>query len=162
MNRKLVFVLTALACGAFAADKPRGFSGMWVLDPHSPRPGGAPNQVETKIRLEGSMMTLESKYSRPPNGIVPMLYLGVMATKLCLNVNGGEQENLVGPFDIQSKTRMDGLQMLTDFVATMFGDEIRGQWIYTLSNDAKHLIIEIKEKTGEGSLAHGTLYFVRK
>ena len=163
MNKNISLALFLLITySASGTSDEHGFSGMWVLDKRSPRPGNAPSSMETRIKLKGSSVTIESTFSEPANGIVPLLYLGVMTTKLSLTMDGREQENSVGPFDIQSKTTFDGKQMLTDWIATILGEQVQGHWTHRLSDDARHLILEIREISAHGQHGEAILYFVRK
>ena len=38
--------------------------------------------LEQKIKLSGSKITIESKFSEPSNGTLPLLYLGVLTNEL--------------------------------------------------------------------------------
>jgi hypothetical protein len=139
-----------------------GFSGKWILDRRSPRPGDAPNNLETRIKQDGSGVTIESTFKEPDNAVVPLLYLGVMTTKLHLGTGGREEQNQIGPFQMALKTTMNGNQMLTDWTAEMQGDQVQGHWTHTLSDDGKHMTLEIKEDSPQGRTHQATLYFVRK
>ena len=147
---------------ASAKDSPDGFSGKWVLDKHSPRPGDAPNGLETKIKQDGSGVTIESSFREPDNGVVPLLYLGVMANKLHLTTDGQEQQSQIGPFMAAFKTSADGNKLSTDWKAQINGDPVEGHWVHTLSDDGKHMTLEIKETSTHGQHAEATLNFVRK
>ena len=81
-------LFTTFAGLAGAKDTPDSFSGKWVLDKHSPRPGDAPNDLQTKIKQDDSGVTIESTFKEPDNGVVPLLYLGVMTNKVHLNTGG--------------------------------------------------------------------------
>lgn len=147
----------------FAKDaKDQGFSGKWTLDKHSPRPGDAPNNLETKIKQDSSGVSIESTFKEPDNGVVPLVYVGVMTTKIHLNTDGQEQETLVGPFTMRTKTMLNGNQMLTDWTAQVKDDQVQGHWTHTLSDDGRRMTLEIKEMSTQGQHAEATLYFVRK
>ena len=145
-----------------ARDNPDSFSGKWVLDKHSPRPGDAPNALETKIKQDDSGVTIESSFKEPDNGVVPLLYLGVMTNKLRLNADGQEQQTQIGPFMAVFKTTMDGNKLSTDWKAQINGDPVEGHWIHTLAGDGKHMTLEIHESSTRGQHAEATLQFVRK
>src|SRR5271168_5571562 len=145
-----------------AKDNPDSFSGKWVLDKQSPRPGDAPNGLETKIKQDGSGVTIESSFKEPDNGVVPLLYLGVMTNKLHLTTDGQEQQSQIGPFMAAFKTTADGNKLQTDWKAMINGDAVEGHWVHTLSDDGKHMTIEIKESSTHGQHAEATLTFVRK
>ncbi len=162
---KLAVSLSALVLiisTAFVNAKDEGFAGHWILDKGSPRPGDCPNQLEQKIKQDSSGLTIESTFKEPENGVVPLLYLGVMTTKLHLNVNGEEQQNQIGPFQMGSKTTLNGSQMETEWKARAKEDEVNGHWVHTLSSDGRHMTLEIKESSTRGQNAVAKLYFVRK
>lgn len=162
--RVLTAVLLAASVLALHAKdvKDQGFSGKWVLDKHSPRPGDAPNNMETKIKQDGSGVTIESTFKEPDNGVVPLVYLGIMTTKLHLNTDGQPQETIIGPFTMNIKSMMNGNQLLTDWTAQAKEDQVQGHWIHTLSDDGKHMTLQIQESSTQGQHADATLYFVRK
>lgn len=139
-----------------------GFSGKWILDKRSPRPGDAPNNLETRIKRDGSGVTIESTFKEPDSATVPLLYLGVMTTKLHLGTGGREEQNRIGPFQMAMKTTIKGNQMLTDWTAEVRGDQVQGHWTHTLSDDGNRMTLEIKEDSTQGRVAQTTLYFVRK
>jgi hypothetical protein len=138
------------------------FSGKWVLDKQSPRPGDAPNELETKIKQDNAGFSMESTFLEPKNGVVPLLYLGIMAEKVQLNTDGQERETQIGPFTAKFKSSMDGNKLLTDWTAQIKGDLVQGHWVHTLSEDGKHMTLEIQETSTQSQHAEATLYFVRK
>ena len=141
--------------------KDEGFSGRWVLDKNQPS-ADAPGNLETKIKQDGSGMTIESTFKEPDNGVVPLLYLGVMTTRMHLNCDGRQEQNQIGPFQMTSKTIVNGNQMDTEWTAAVKEDQVQGHWTHTLSDDGKHLTLEIKESATQGQIAQATLHFVRK
>jgi hypothetical protein len=149
----------ALASAKESADS---FSGKWILDKHSPRPGDAPNSLETKIKQDNSGLTIESTFKEPDNGVVPLLYLGVMAEKVHLSTDGQEQQQQIGPFMATFKSMMDGNKLTTEWAALIKGDQVQGHWVHTLSDDGKHLTLDIQESSTHGQHAEATLQFVRK
>lgn len=149
------------SCILQAQDK--NFSGKWVLDKHSTAPSNAPQKLETQIKQDGSgVITIESRFLEPSNGTVPLLYLGIMATKVKLSTDGQEQQNTIGPFQMASKSTMDGDQLKTDWTATVKDDSVQGHWIQRLSDDGKHMTWEITESSTHGQQGQATLNFVRK
>lgn len=163
MNRAVIVTGLVLAFSVFNVNaKDEGFSGKWVLDKASPRPGDCPNQLEQRIKKDGSGVTIESTFKEPESGVVPLLYLGVMTTRLHLNTSGEDQQNQIGPFQMGSKTKLDGNQMNTDWTAMVKGDQVQGHWTHKLSNDGRHMTLEIKETSTHGQHSEATLYFVRK
>jgi len=155
----IAFVVLSLAGAKENADS---FSGKWTLDKHSPRPGDAPNNLETKIKQDGGGLTVESTFQEPKNGVVPLLYLGIMAETVRLSTDGQERESQIGPFTAKFKSSVDGNKLLTDWTAQIKDDQVQGHWIHTLSDDGKHMTLEIKESSTHTQHAEATLYFVRK
>jgi hypothetical protein len=160
----LLFTITfVIASGlASAKDNPDSYSGKWVLDKHSPRPGDAPNSLETKIKQDNSGVTIESSFKEPDSGVVPLLYLGVMTNKLHLTTDGQQQQSQIGPFMAVFKTTMEGNKLMTEWKAQINGDPVEGHWVHTLSDDGKHMTLEIQESSTHGQHAEATLNFVRK
>ena len=161
---RLLFAMTFVVVVrlASAKDNPEGFSGKWVLDKHSPRPGDAPNSLETKIKQDGSGVTIESSFKEPDNGVLPLLYLGVMTNKLYLPTDGQELQSQFGPFMAVFKSSLDGNKLVTDWKAQINGDPVEGHWVHTLSEDGRHMTLEIKESSTHTQHAEATLTFVRK
>ena len=153
-------ILIALTFPAYPKDE--GFSGRWVLDKGSQLPAGGPGNLQTRIKQDGSGLTIESTFREPDNGIVPLVYLGVMTTKLRLSLDGSQQQNAIGPFQMASKTSMNGKQMETEWTAMVKGDQVQGHWTHTLSDDGKHMTLEIKESSTQGQSGQATLHFVKK
>jgi hypothetical protein len=145
-----------------AKDAPDSFSGKWVLDKHGARPAEAPNSLETKIKQDESGLSFESSFKEPDNGVVPLLYLGVMTNKLHLNTDGQDQQSQIGPFMAVFRTMLDGNKMTTQWKAQINGDPVEGHWVHTLSDDGKHMTLEITESSTHGQHAEATLTFVRK
>lgn len=144
-----------------ASAKDEGFSGRWVLDKDQPSTD-EPVNLEIKMKQDGSGMTIESTFKEPDTGIVPLLYLGVMTTRMHLSFDGSTQQNQIGPFQMASKTNLDGNKMETQWTAAVKDDQVQGHWTHTLSDDGKHMTLEIKENSTQGQTAQATLHFVRK
>ncbi len=153
-------ILIVLTLPAYAKDE--GFSGRWVLDKGSELPSGGPGNLQTRIKQDNSGLTIESTFREPDNGIVPLVYLGVMTTKLRLSLDGTQQQNAIGPFQMASKTSISGKQMETEWTAMVKGDQVQGHWTHTLSDDGKHMTLEIKESSTQGQSSQATLHFVKK
>ena len=164
--KSIILLFTIALVGGLSAgsakDNADSFSGKWVLDRQSPRPGDAPNSLETKIKQDDSGLTIESAFKEPDNGVVPLLYLGVMTNKLHLTTDGQEQHSQIGPFMTVFKTTMDGKKLMSDWNAQINGDPVQGHWVHTLSDDGKHMTLEIKQSSTHGQHAEATLTFVRK
>ena len=160
----LLFTIACVAVltTASAKDNDDGFSGKWTLDKNGERPGDAPNNLETKIKQDNSGLTIESTFREPENGVVPLLYLGVMAEKVHLATDGQEQQQQIGPFMATFKSTLDGGKLTTEWAALIKGDMVQGRWIHTLSDDGKHMTLEIQESSTHDQHAEATLQFVRK
>ena len=154
-------ILLLAAIGGSAGARDDSFSGTWILDASRPQPAKTPNQFKMKIKQKGSRVSIESAFSEPADGVVPLLYLGIMAKRLTLRTDGEQQKTMVGPFAMQTKTVVQGDQMLTDWAASASGTPVQGHWTHTLK-DPNVLIIEIQESTAGSEAAEATLYFVRK
>ena len=156
-------VLCFILFGAIVQAKDDGFNGKWVLDHHATQPDGCPKKLETVIKQDDSGLTLENRFEEPETGVVPLLYLGVMTTKLHLGSDGQNQENTIGPFQMSSKSTVDGKEIQTEWTAIMEGGQVQGHWTHRLSDDGKHLTWEIKETATDGGQERQvTLNFVRK
>jgi hypothetical protein len=156
----LAFLIASISTVS-ATGKDDGFSGRWVLD-KSQASDNAPGNLEAKMKQDGSGVTIESTFKEPENGIVPLLYLGIMTTKMHLSFDGSTQQNQIGPFQMASKTTVNGNQMDTEWTAVVKDDQVQGHWTHTLSDDGKHMTLEIKENSTQGQTAQATLHFVRK
>jgi hypothetical protein len=159
---KLLTVALLIALPAIVGAKDEGFDGKWVLDKASQQPSNAPNRMETKIKQDSSGVTIETTFAEPTDGVVPLVYLGVMATKMHLAAGGAVEQNAIGPFQMASKTTIDGAQMQTEWTAMVKGDAVQGNWTQRLSDDGKHMTWEIKETSTQGQHSEATLNFVRK
>jgi hypothetical protein len=166
LKLRVVLSLLLLMVSVFAVTavnaRDSGFSGRWVLDRAGERPGDAPNSLEQRIKQDNSGVTIESTFKEPENGVVPLLYLGVMTTKLHLSTTGETQQNQIGPFQMGSKTTINGNQMETEWTAMAKDDQVQGHWTHTLSGDGNHMTLAIKENSTQGQQGQATLHFVRK
>jgi hypothetical protein len=152
--------LSLVGCTSAVA-KDEGFSGTWVLDTKSPQPANAPNKLKTKIKQKGSHVTIESTFDEPAGGVLPLLYMGVLAKSVKLDGNGHPQKHAIGPFHFQTKTTIPGNQMLTEWIAAMHGSQVEGHWTHTLT-DPGRFTLEIQERPSPDKEEKATLYFVRK
>jgi hypothetical protein len=158
----VLFLMVSVLVVNVVNAKDEGFSGRWVLDRGGQRPGDAPNNLEQRIKQDNSGVTIESTFKEPENGVVPLLYLGVMTTRLHLSTNGETQQNQIGPFQMGSKTTINGNQMETEWTAMAKADQVQGHWTHTLSSDGRHMTLAIKENSTQGQQKEATLHFVRK
>jgi hypothetical protein len=164
VSRKQLVILVAgmtLAFNAFAGSN-SGFTGKWILDDRgSSMTSETPLGLVQEIKSSGSGYTIESRFKEPKNGVVPLLYLGIMTTRLELAGDGSEKQNQIGPFQQASKTTVAGNNMVTEWRATVNGDEVLGKWTRTTSDDGKHLTLQIHESC-KGQDKEATLIFKRK
>jgi len=150
---------------AASVDGNRAFDGKWVLDKHANNTGTdpVPGDLQQRIKSNGNNVVIESVFKEPANGIAPLLYLGIMVTDMKLNTDGSQAVNQVGPFMQTSKTTIDGNKMDTEWVAKhTSGEVVNGHWTRTLSDDGKHMTLEIKESSSKGQSGNATLNFVKK
>lgn len=159
--RLFSFVFLIATISVTAGSKDDGFSGKWVLDKAQQTPD-APGNLECRIKQDGGGINIESTFKEPDNGIVPLLYLGVMTTRMHLAADGSTQQNQIGPFQMASKTTVNGNTMDTEWTAAVKDDQVQGHWTHTLSDDGKHMTLEIKENSTQGQNAQATLHFVKK
>lgn len=157
----LWLVLSLAVIGGPASSKDGDFSGTWILDRNHPQPVNAPAELKMKIKQKGARVNVESTFSDPADGIVPLLYVGIMAKRLTLVTDGRQKENRFGPFLMQSKTVLQGDQMLTDWAAATSGAPVHGHWTHTLK-EPNVMTIEIRETTAGAQPAEAILYFVRQ
>jgi hypothetical protein len=151
-----------MASGTISNAKDEGFSGRWIVEKSGDPSPDTPLGLVSKIKQDSSSVTIESAFKEPENGIVPLLYLGVMTTKLRLGLDGTVQQNQIGPFQMAAKTTVSGNIMETDWTAVVQGDSVQGHWTHTLAPDGKHMTLEIKESSTKGQAGQATLHFVRK
>ena len=161
---KVIFLTGSLLIASLGVvhAKDEGFNGKWVLDKATGQPPNAPAHLETKIKQDNSGVTIESTFAEPADGVVPLVYLGVMTTKMHLAAGGQVEQNAIGPFQMASKTDIDGTQLQTEWTAMVKGDAVQGHWTQRLSDDGKHMTWEIKETSTQGQHSEATLNFVRK
>jgi hypothetical protein len=162
-----VFLTTpiTLALAAAASVGGNSFDGRWMLDKKAGNSSTAPmlDDLRQNIKASGSNISIDSTFKEPPSGVAPLLYLGIMVTNVQLNSSGSETVNQVGPFMQTLRTTIDGNKMDTEWVAKhTSGEVVKGHWTRTLSDDGKHLKLEIKESSSQGQSATATLNFVRK
>ena len=164
MRAKLIAAAALIALTALpVVAKKTGFEGKWVIDKQSPsaRDADFPIGLTQRIKQSGSGYTIESQFPEPKSGIVPLLYLGIMATRLNLATDGSRSQNQIGPFQQAAKTTVDGNSMTTEWVAVVKGDQVQGKWIRTLSEDGKHMTLQVNE-TSKGQTRQATIVFKRR
>lgn len=161
LKTSTAFLTAALMAGSLFASSPKGFNGKWVLDKDGGGGDDAPQNLVENIKLKGNDLMIDAQFAEPSNGIVPLLYLGVLTNKLMLSADGSERQNQIGPFQMAAKTTMDGNTLKTEWTAMVEGKQVNGNWVRTLSDDGKHMTMQIHETT-EGQDRQATLQFKRK
>lgn len=166
MRKALVLsILFSLAAAAASVGGSASFDGKWVLDKHANNSGSVapPEGLQQRIKSSGDKISIESVFKEPSTAIAPLLYLGIMVTDIKLNADGTETVNQVGPFMQTSKTTINGNKMDTDWVAKhTSGEVVNGHWTRTLSDDGKHMTLEIKENSTQGQSGTAVLNLVKK
>ena len=155
-------LLTVLTLSLAAKDSGQGFGGKWVIEKKSVRSPQTPEDLRQDISVRGTDVTIQSRFKEPANGIAPLLFLGIMTSSLHLTTDGKTAQNQIGPFQQASTTTLDGHKMETDWNATVNGDDVKGHWTRTLSDDGKHMTLTIKESSTKGQGGEATVEFVRK
>jgi hypothetical protein len=158
----VAMLISTLLPATSAKEKDEGFAGRWVLDKQQTRGEQAPEGLEQKIKQNGSDLVFESKFLEPKNGIVPLLYLGIMVSQIKLSTDGQEVKSQVGPFAMASKSKVVFGTLETDWSAVVNGDQVQGHWVRTLSADGKRCTLQIKESSTKGQGGEATLEFIRK
>jgi hypothetical protein len=164
VSRSVLFtsaILLSLNWALFAGSK-SGFEGRWELDKHETLAAQAPGALRQVIKQRGSEFQVQSEFDEPQSGVAPLLYLGIMTSNLNLGQDGQQAVNTFGPFEQVCKTTVDGDKMVTEWVATMNGQQVQGHWTRTLTPDGKHMVLEIQESAQGGQPETATLHFVRK
>ena len=156
----LPFLAIALVTVLSAAST--GFEGKWVLDKSKPLPSGGPEDLEIEMKQNGPNLTIKSKYREPKDAIYPLLWVGIMTYELNLTTDGMEKVNQIGPFAHNSRTRIEGNKMTTDFVASNGPGKVDGQWIRTVSPDGKAMTLQVLTTSSDGRKLDETLVFRRK
>jgi hypothetical protein len=157
--------MTFAAAAAASVGGPNSFDGKWVLDKKAGNTATVPppDDLRQNIKAGGGNISIDSTFKEPNNAITPLLYLGIMVTNIKLNPDGSETVNQVGPFMQTSKTTIDGNKMDTEWVAKhTSGEVVNGHWTRTISDDGKHMTLEIKESSTQGQSGTATLNFVKK
>ena len=160
MFQKLLVCLFLTALIAVAADR-SGFAGKWVLDRGSTGDEPIPVNLVQSIKQHGSNYDIQSTFAEPSDGVVRLLYVGIMTTNLTLSTDGSEQQNQIGPFQHASKTTVDGVTMTTEWRAVIKGEDVTGKWVRTLDGDGKRMTMIVQESSN-GQDHQATLKFRRK
>ncbi|HYI96234.1 MAG TPA: hypothetical protein VEX68_22015 [Bryobacteraceae bacterium] len=161
-RRRFIFSVFLLTVVSAAAADPTGFDGKWVLDKNKTQATGGPEDLQLEIKQQPNKVVIKSKYKEPKDAIYPLLWVGIMTYELELPTDGTERVTQIGPFAHNSKTKIEGSKMITDFVASNDTGKVDGQWIRTLSGDGKEMTLQIVTAASDGRKLDQTLFFKRK
>lgn len=159
--------LTGLTIAALvslqAADRASNqvFEGKWSLDKNASG-SGVPGHLVEEIKTNGSELQINSKYDQPQNGIYPLAWLGIMAEKINLGLDGNEVMNQFGPYRHVSKTTISGNTMTTTWTATDPPGTVEGTWIRTVADDGRTMTLQVKGKASDGRTFDSTVHLRRK
>lgn len=148
-------VALMMTVSAWAADA-TGFAGKWQLDKkQTPATATLPEQLTQEIKQEGDTWVIRSRYREPKNGVYPTAMLGVMTQEVKL---GPDVRNDIGPFQHQSKTRLESNSLITEWTAVnangapsgsaVSSEPLSGKWTRTLSEDGKTMTMQIEGAPG--------------
>ena len=155
----IIFLLTGGLLAEDGAQDAISWAGRWVLDvKQSNAPEGLLG-LEQRIKQNGSELSIESKFPEPGNGIVPLMYLGILTNSLKLNTGGSEVVNQIGPFMQTSKTTLNGNALETDWKSEAKGEPVEGHWTRTLSGDGKRMTLKVTESSTPGQSGNAELLF---
>ena len=161
-RRRFLVPLLALALAPALLGASTGFDGKWVLDKKKTQAAGAPEDLQIEMKQDGPKLVIKSKYQEPKNAIYPLLWVGIMTYELELTTDGTEKVNQIGPFAHNSRTRVEGNKMTTEFIASNNTGRVEGQWIRTLSPDGKEMTMQVLTNASDGRKLDQTLVFRRK
>ena len=161
-RRLIVLSLFALTLAPALPATSNGFEGKWVLDKNKTQATGGPEDLQLEMKQDGSKMVIKSKYREPKTNVYPLLWVGIMTYELELPTDGAETVTQIGPFAHNSRTRIDGNKMTTEFVASNDTGKVDGQWIRTLSEDGKQMTLQVLTNSSDGRKLDQTLVFKRK
>lgn len=138
------------------------FEGKWKVDKSKSKVTGAPEDLETEIKSQGSeSFVVKSKYREPKTAVYPLMWVGIMTYELPLTI-GSEKTNQIGPFMHVSRTTVEGNRMVTDWKATLEKGEVDGQWIRTVSADGKEMTLQIISRASDGRRMDQTLVMKKR
>lgn len=165
MKMRLAYFIAALAFATFAvvgSAPSNPFEGRWMVDKKSPSYKIAPQNLQEQIKQENGKLIIRSNFAQPRDGVYPLFWVGIMVEELQLAPDGTEIVNHIGPFVHKSKTTIDGNKMVTDWTANVDPGYVNGSWTRTVSDDGRHMTLEINGKASDGRVMQATLLFNRK
>lgn len=161
-------VITALAIGGIVtqADGAQGdgvlWSGKWVLDIRQSNAPQGLTGLEERIKQNGAEIEVESKFPEPANGVLPLMYLGILTNSFKLKADGSEVVNQIGPFMHTSRTTAAGNSLETEWKSQVDGQPVQGHWQRTLSDDGKRMTLKVIESSTHGQAGNAELVFKKK
>jgi hypothetical protein len=155
-------MLAVAGLAATAEDSAISWAGRWVLDSKASTAPEGLLGLEQRIKQHGSELEIESKFPEPANGVVPLMYLGILTNSLKLNTDGSEVVNQIGPFMQTSKSTLNGSALETDWKSEVKGEPAEGHWIRTLSDDGKRMTLKVTESSTHGQSGNAELVFKKK
>lgn len=158
----VVFTFALAATAAAKDPKELGFNGKWVLEKNGVQASAPIADLRQDIKQKGSQINIQSTFAEPANGIAPLVYLGIMQSSITLSTDGQENTEQVGPYPFVSKSTLDGNKLVTEWHSSYKDDPVQGKWVRTLSDDGRHMTLEITETSTKGQEGHATLTFKRK
>ncbi len=159
----IIFLVTGGLCAQDGvAQGAISWAGKWVLDAKASNAPEGLLGLEQRIKQNGSEINIESKFPEPRNGIVPLMYLGILTNSLKLNADGSEVVNQIGPFMQTSKTTLNGSALETDWKSEVKGEPAEGHWTRTLSPDGKRMTLKVTESSTHGQGGNAELVFKKK
>jgi hypothetical protein len=158
----LALAISIASAPSVAAASASGFEGKWELDKKAQQGVGGPEDLQLELKQDGPKLLIKSKYKEPQSAVYPLLWVGIMTYELELTTDGTEKVNQIGPFAHNSRTKIEGNKMTTEFTASNEGGKVEGQWIRTLSDDGKHMTMQVLATASDGRKLDQTLVFRRK
>ncbi len=161
--RSVSILCIALAAWAVSYGKDAGFEGKWELDKgQSTASSDLPDGLQEQIKAKGGDLVILSRWHEPPNGITPILMLGVMSSEIRLKTDGSQDNAQIGPFNTVNTTSVEGNKMVTKWQAQVNGKQVTGEWTRTLSPDGRNMILDIQQTQEGGQPATAHLVFKKK
>lgn len=167
MSLKQIVVAVAMgailvAPGMAKDGKDHSFAGKWVMDKKDSTGSEELAELRQDIKMHDDKMTIQSRFPEPANGIAPLVFLGIMVSSIELSTDGQPSTTQVGPFPFTSKTTINGNTMTTEWNSSFKGDPVQGKWVRTVSDDGKHMTLDITESSTKGQSGTAKLTFKRK
>ena len=153
-----------LLCASLSGRDPEsGFSGTWDIDKsQSTASSELPDALEQQIKHKKSEMVIKSKWRDRPDGVSPLVLLGVMIPELKLKTDGRQAKRQFGPFMTTTSTTQDGGAVITKWQVNANGEPVSSEWRRTLSPDGRTMMLDIQQTLGNGKNSTAKLVFRRR